>query len=106
VIEGCWLGIDPNGVTARPNAVNGIAIFNGSTNNRIGGTTAAQRNVLSGNTSSGIQIGTGNGGFNTIQGNWIGLNALGTGLTPNGGNGIFLNSSDNTIGGTTPARAT
>jgi len=45
VIEGCWCGIDQTGTLARPSAVNGIAIFNASTNNRIGGTTAAQRNV-------------------------------------------------------------
>ncbi len=101
-IEGCWIGLGADGTTAQPNAVNGIAIFNGSINNRIGGTTATQRNVLSGNTSSGIQIGTGNGGFNTIQGNWIGLNGLGTAVLANGGNGIFLNASDNTIGGTVP----
>ncbi|MEP7026979.1 MAG: hypothetical protein ABI960_00150 [Candidatus Eisenbacteria bacterium] len=102
VIEGCWIGTDASGFIARPNAVNGIAIFNASTGNRIGGTTAQARNVLSGNTSSGIQIGVGNGGFNTIQGNWIGLNAFGTGVLPNGGNGIFLDSSDNTIGGKVP----
>jgi hypothetical protein len=102
VVEGCWIGLDGTGFFARPNAVNGIAIFNASTNNRIGGLTPAQRNVLSGNTSSGIQIGMGNGGFNTVQGNWLGLNASGSAVVPNGGNGIFLDSSDNTIGGTAP----
>ena len=33
---------------------------------------------------------------------WIGINALGTGVLPNGGNGICLNSSDTTIGGKVP----
>ena len=51
------------GTLARPNAV-GIQIGNtvtSPTNSLIGGTTAATRNVISGNTGSGVVLPTGNG---------------------------------------------
>ena len=51
VIEGNYFGIDPTGTQprAQPRA---ITITN-SPNNRIGGTTAAARNVISGSTTAG-----------------------------------------------------
>lgn len=99
-VEGNYIGIDPTGVIPRPNAVNGVAIFGASTGNTIGGFTPQTRNVISGNASSGIQVGTGNAGGNVIRGNYIGVNAFGTSGLQNGGNGVFLNSPGNTIGGT------
>ena len=52
---------------------------------------------------SGIGLSTNS--FNRIEGNFIGTNAAGTAPLPNGTDGVmvFINSSDNTIGGTTPA---
>ncbi len=74
----------------------GIEI-DGSPNNLIGGTTVAARNVTVGIHVSGA--GTDN---NTIQGNYVGVDAAGTvGLT--GGYGIVLFDAGPTlIGGTTP----
>ena len=66
-----------------------------SANNRIGGTTAAARNVVSGSAfASGITV-VGAAG-NTIQGNYIGLNAAGTAAIPNQFDGIRLTNATNT----------
>ena len=48
VVEGNFIGTDPTGTLARPNGQGGIRVF--SSGNRIGGLTAAARNVISGNT--------------------------------------------------------
>jgi len=53
-IQANYLGVAANGTTARPNA-RGISLTN-SSNNVIGGTTAATRNLILGNTGSGIEI--------------------------------------------------
>jgi Calx-beta domain/Carboxypeptidase regulatory-like domain/Beta-propeller repeat len=96
-IQGNYLGVAANGTTARPNT-RGILLTN-SSNNVIGGTTAAARNVISGNLAGGIDIG---GSGNVVQGNFIGTNAAGTAALPQpGGVSIFGSSfTDNLIGGT------
>jgi hypothetical protein len=96
-IQGNFLGLANNGITGRPNG-RGILMTN-SNSNLIGGTTAAARNVISGNNNSGIEI---NGNNNTIQGNRIGTNALGTAALFNPtGIAIFnATSINNVIGGT------
>jgi Calx-beta domain/Beta-propeller repeat len=98
VIQSNYIGIAPDGTTARAN-VRGIVV-NNSDHNMIGGTTAAARNVLSGN-NNGIQI---TGAANTIQGNFVGTNAAGTAAVRNVGGVDILSadSTDNLIGGTAP----
>ena len=54
VVEGTFIGTDPTGTLARPNSLGGIRVF--SSGNRIGGLTAAARNVISGNAAAGIAI--------------------------------------------------
>ncbi len=100
LIQANYLGVAANGTTARQNQ-RGIQVSN-SNNNVIGGTTAATRNVISGNSSSSIEINTGNA--NVIQGNFIGTNAAGTAaLSNSSGVVIFQTTSiDNVIGGTAP----
>ena len=100
VIQGNHIGVDPTGTIARPTTI-GIQLIN-SSNNLIGGTTATARNVISGNSSSGIAIG---GTGNTIQGNFIGTNAAGTAALKNVFIGIGISGSqaaNNMIGGTAP----
>jgi photosystem II stability/assembly factor-like uncharacterized protein len=99
IIQGNYIGVAPDGTTAKPNN-RGITLSN-SSNNVIGGTTAATRNVISGNGAGAIEIG-GNG--NIVQGNFIGTNAAGTAaLEQPGGVSIFSsNFTDNLIGGTAP----
>ena len=55
IVRGNYIGVLPDGQTAARNSNAGI--FISSANNTIGGTTAADRNVISGNTNS--QTGTG-----------------------------------------------
>ncbi|MGI4849239.1 MAG: DUF4347 domain-containing protein [Janthinobacterium lividum] len=95
-IQGNYLGLRPDGVTALGN---GGGIMIASADNLIGGTTAAQRNVASGNSGSGIiamdSVRT------TIQGNYLGTNAAGTAALPNYYNGVYASGgSDLLIGGT------
>ncbi len=112
-IEGCYIGIAPNGTNAAANTYQGISIDTGASHNIIGGTNASQRNVISGNTQYGILIIGTNGEYgasvigsnvnnNTIIGNYIGLNAAGTSAVGNmlSGIGIWGGSSSNVIGGT------
>ena len=108
VIQGNFIGTNFDGTAAIGNKFSGI-IFNGASNNTIGGTQPGARNVISGNQSNGITMNivyannTAYGSNNNIvQGNLIGTNAAGTAAFPNNG-GININgSSNNQIGGTTP----
>lgn len=99
IIQGNLIGTDKTGNIAIPFDNLGIAIS--GTNTLVGGTTVGAGNVISGNNSAGIGVGS-TAGPTTIQGNIIGLNAAGTSLLPNDGAGIRLdnNSSNTTIGGT------
>jgi Calx-beta domain/Carboxypeptidase regulatory-like domain/Beta-propeller repeat/CarboxypepD_reg-like domain len=98
-IQANYIGVAADGTTLRQNQ-RGILITN-STNNVIGGTTAAARNVISGNQASGIEIG---GTNNFVQGNYIGTNAAGTAELHNTfGVAIFSSQwTNNLIGGTAP----
>ncbi|HJU54466.1 MAG TPA: Calx-beta domain-containing protein [Pyrinomonadaceae bacterium] len=105
VIQGNFVGLDPTGKLPRPNHY-GIYVVN-SSNNTIGGTAAAARNVISGNSYGGLSIV--NSTNNLIQGNFIGTDAAGAAALPNGIVGLELNvggtpdaTSGNLIGGTTP----
>lgn len=98
IIQANHLGIDAAGITARPNR-SGILLAN-SSNNLIGGTTAAARNVISGNIFEGIELG---GNNNLVQGNYIGANASGMAAVPNNSSGVSIlapTAIDNVIGGT------
>jgi photosystem II stability/assembly factor-like uncharacterized protein len=97
VIQGNYLGVAANGTTERQNT-RGISLTN-SSNNVIGGTTAAVRNVISGNQSGGVAI---DGKGNVVQGNFIGTNAAGTAAMPNVAAVSIENptSTGNLVGGT------
>ncbi len=103
VIEGCFIGTDPTGTTSeadRPESVvGGVA----PANVRIGGTTPAARNLISGGRFK-IDLGTAAGPAGlVVQGNLIGTNAAGTAALPNNGAGIELRFGSNAlIGGTSP----
>jgi hypothetical protein len=103
VVEGCFIGTDATGTVDLGNAFHGLNVA--SSNNRIGSTAAAARNVISGNDNSGILITAGTTG-NLVQGNFIGTDAAGASAIGNG-NGVVTegqsaNSSSHTIGGTAP----
>src|SRR6185295_18010727 len=70
-----------------------------ASNNTIGGTTTAARNIISGHASQGIAIvNTGTTG-NLVQGNFIGTNVNGTAAVSNGSGVGITNAPGNTIGG-------
>ena len=83
------------------NKKSGIYLFR-TTNTMIGGSTPADRNIISGNNEYGIVLHS--GGNNIVQGNYVGVNIDGTASRSNGYSGIYIAYSDgNTIGGTTSA---
>jgi len=98
VIQGNYIGLNVNGTGSQFNSRSGI-LFSESSNNLIGGTTAAARNVISGNGFEGIEL---IGDNNVIQGNFIGTNPAGTAAIPNGIDGIEVSGTNNLIGGTSP----
>src|SRR6185312_2519758 len=82
VVAGNYVGVNPAGTAAMPNSSGGVLLEAGALNNMIGGSTAAARNVISGNTGTGVTItGTGTTG-NVVAGNYIGVNKDGQGLIP------------------------
>ena len=97
VIEGCFLGISPDGVhNYQVGAGNGIEVTN--LDFRVGGLTPAARNLI---THQSLLRGGG-----VVQGNLIGTDATGL-RTPAGdaltGKGVYLyNSQPITFGGTDP----
>jgi len=108
LVEGCKLGTDPTGTMAVPNDV-GIAM-NSSANNTIGGTTATERNIISGNKQLGVAIAESGSVANVVEGNYIGTdisgsnplaNAIGVIVDSVNGQGSNQSGLDNTIGGAT-----
>jgi hypothetical protein len=98
LIEGNFIGTDVTGMFARPNLLTGIGMSDIDTST-VGGTTVASRNVISGNGAYGISMTTGSS-QNTVSGNYIGLNRLGTAAVGNGQLGVAMafNSNQNTVG--------
>lgn len=102
VIQGNFIGTNPNGTSAISNAWAGIEFFSGPSGNLIGGTTAAARNIVSGNGIQGINLNTCSN--NVVQGNYVGVDVTGTIRIPNAASGILLynNAQSNAIGGSVP----
>jgi hypothetical protein len=101
-IAGCWLGLGPGGTNAAPNAYQGILIGEGAGHNVIGGTNAAARNVISGNSQYGIYVSDTNAPGNVILGDYIGTDPGGSFSVSNlvGGIAILTNGVGEVIGGT------
>ncbi|MBI4549058.1 MAG: hypothetical protein HY707_13830, partial [Ignavibacteriae bacterium] len=102
IIEGNFIGTDITGTIRIGNIYNGVIAFSGR--NRIGGTTATARNVISGNGSPGIALSETTSIGNVVVGNYIGTNASGTTVLGNSQNGILVinGSRNDTIGGVQP----
>jgi parallel beta-helix repeat protein len=112
-VAGNFIGTNAAGTSAVGNG-DGVVIQsnpgNTATGNVIGGTTAAARNVISGNAGidgDGLTIATPGASGNLVEGNYIGTAADGTANLGNDNRGVFLHDSthDNLIGGTTPGAA-
>lgn len=99
-ILGNFIGTDRNGTAARPN-ITGVYVQEGRTN-VIGGPTPGARNVISGNTSDGIDCSFTSPTGNRIWGNFIGTDVTGFTPLPNGQSGVRLSGSvggNNNVGG-------
>lgn len=94
-VAGNYIGLTLDGSVA---ANTGVGLFvDGSFNDTIGGTAAADRNVISGNGAGGIKL---SGQNSKVLGNFIGTDPSGQAAAPNQGNGITVLSFFNAIGGT------
>jgi parallel beta-helix repeat protein len=98
IISGNYIGVDKTGKAAIDNSEDGIYIGN-SDENTVGGDSAGERNIISGNGGSGVEISDSNG--NVVSGNYIGVDLTGKIGIANGADGVTLgNGSDgNTVGG-------
>src|SRR5262245_6606422 len=100
VIAGNHIGVNAAGTAAAPNGDAGVRVTEGATNVTVGGTAAADRNVISGNLGSGVVI-DGSGGTTNVlvRGNYIGTDAAGTAPIGNFIAVWVTGSSGNTVGG-------
>jgi len=96
-LKGNFIGTNATGTAALANGNVGVVSFASSVT--IGGATAAERNVFSGNGSDGLAIQSGSSGV-IIRGNYFGLSASGTANIGNAGTGISDAGTGTIIGGT------
>lgn len=96
-IMGNFIGTDATGTQDRGNDSSGILVNAGDV--RIGSVARGDRNLISGNTASGINLGI-SAHHATIQGNLIGTSKNGRKPLPNERDGVFVTGSDgHVIGG-------
>ena len=110
LIKGNSIGLTADLTAALPN-LDGIYIGAWAHNNAVGGATAPEANLISGNTNDGVHLEGANTTANTVQGNNIGLNGALTGAVANSDgvavdNGALANTiTSNTIAGNSEAGA-
>jgi parallel beta-helix repeat protein len=94
-VEGCYVGTDSRGTTAKPNGLDGILIANGGVNAVI------QDNLVSGNEQIGIRLFGASTTGNLIRNNRVGTDVSGAFALPNNISGIELQQGahDNVIEG-------
>ena len=107
------IGLNPSGTTASDygNGGDGVELQRVS-GDTVGGTVAAARNVISGNSNDGVQLDGSNTTDNVIEGNFIGTDISGTtAVDPrdqtigNNNDGVEINSgaTGRSVGGTVSA---
>ena len=103
-VLGNYIGTDISGTAVLGNTSNGIQIHD-APSNTVGGVTAAERNVISGNQADGIYVLSAGAVGNEIQGNYIGTDSSGAVDLGNADDGIDIqDAADNIVGGTTPGQ--
>ena len=103
-VSGNRIGTNGAASNVITNGMHGVRIYGGATGNTVGGDTADERNIISGNTMCGVMVyGVDQPtASNTVSGNYIGLNIIGGLAIPNGDSGVCItDSASNTIGGDT-----
>ncbi len=101
LLLGSYIGTDKTGLLDLGNGDDGIVISDGATNNTVGGSTSASRNIISDNAGDGVELRQAATSNNSIVGNFIGADRTGTIAVANGSDGIEIEgASSNEIGGT------
>ncbi|HKR66692.1 MAG TPA: hypothetical protein VJZ00_23395, partial [Thermoanaerobaculia bacterium] len=92
-LSGCVVGLDASGTVAAPNGYG--VMFDSSTEASVGGSAAADRNVIGSNQNYGVIV---QGTSNTISviGNYIGTNAALSAARANG-TGVKVDSSSSSV---------
>jgi CSLREA domain-containing protein len=101
-VEGNFIGTDAAGLTAMGSRCSGISVGSGGTGsseNTIGGSAPAARNLIAGSGCAGVEVGP--SGHNRVMGNYIGTDVTGTKALGNNGSGVYIFnvSQDNKVGG-------
>jgi len=97
VVAGNYIGTNASGTSPIANGI-GVRISSGGQYNKIGDGTTGGRNIISGNTTKGIELNSSD--FNDILGNYIGTDVTGTDTVANAQYGVYFltGSNDNKIG--------
>ncbi len=100
IIAGNYIGTDATGMIYVGNGLTGVFIGMGADQNVVGGTTPAERNVISCN-AEGVAIRGAQTRLNSVRGNYIGVNAYTSFILGNDywGVHIYDGAHDNTVGG-------
>jgi len=98
-VIGNYIGTDASGMQSVANQ-DGIFIYEAE-GNKIGGASVAERNVIAGNSTSGISITKQSSRGNMVLGNYIGINVNGTAIIKNEKYGVSITNGAgvNVIGG-------
>ena len=89
VIAGNHLGVDASGTVAVGNRMTGIYLSQ-SSDSLIGGSSPADRNIISGNGETGVRAAGNASTGNHILGNYIGTDVTGLTAIPNKNDGILI----------------
>lgn len=102
VIAGNFIGTDVAGTGDLGNGANGVLIEGAAVSNTVGGTTPQDRNLISGNSSDGIEIAGDGAALNRVQANLIGTDRSGAVDLGNTAHGVLVTGATDTttIGGT------
>ena len=99
-LSGNLIGTNYNGFSDSPNKFSGVFIGSGAQGNTLGGSDVSDRNLISGNNRSGVEI-SGLGTINNVvSGNFIGTDAGGAIRLGNVQDGIHIttNAKNSTVG--------
>jgi len=99
-----FIGTDITGLDAYGNSGAGVFVGGDAQDNTIGSTSSIDANVISGNLGGGIVL-TGQSQGTQVIGNFIGTDRNGKNALGNVGDGIWIGTSNNQVGGVLAGRA-